>query len=101
LPVTRTAEKELRVAESRRERNKGTRTLSKSTVRKAEKLIFAGDMASAREAVVTAISTLDKAANKGVMHANKAARSKSRLMKKLNKAAEITGESKREERPSV
>jgi small subunit ribosomal protein S20 len=36
--------------------------------------------------VVTAISSLDKAAEKGVIHSNNAARRKSRLMKKLNKA---------------
>jgi small subunit ribosomal protein S20 len=89
LPVTRTAEKELRVAERRRERNKARRTLCKSTIKKAEKLLFSGEVASAKEAAVTAISALDKAVNKGVIHTNKAARSKSRLMKKINKAVEL------------
>jgi len=90
LPVTRTAEKELRVARRRSVGNKSTRTLCKSAIKKAEKEIFSGNVTSAGEAAVTAISTLDKAVNKGVIHANKAARSKSRLMKKLNKAKEIT-----------
>ena len=44
------------------------------------------EMDAAREAVVKAISALDKAARKGVIHPNKAARRKSRLMKKLNQA---------------
>jgi hypothetical protein len=39
-----------------------------------------------KEAVVTAISSLDKAAEKGIIHPNNAARRKSRLMKKLNEA---------------
>ena len=90
MPVTRTAEKELRAAGRRSVRNKSTRTLCKSDIKKAEKAIFSGDVASAREAAVAAISTLDKAANKGTIHANKAARSKSRLMKKLNKAEELS-----------
>ena len=40
----------------------------------------------AKEAVVVAISSLDKAAEKGIIHPNNAARRKSRLMKKLNEA---------------
>jgi small subunit ribosomal protein S20 len=90
LPVTRTAEKELRAAGRRSVRNKSTRTVCKSNVKKAEKLLFSGDVASAKKEADTAFSTLDKAANKGVIHANKAARTKSRLMKKLSKAEKIT-----------
>jgi small subunit ribosomal protein S20 len=100
LPVTRTAKKELRVAERRSVRNKSTRTLGKSNINKAEKLIFSGDVASASNAAVAAISTLDKTANKGVIHANKAARSKSRLMKKLNKAVELSSASPKSEKKS-
>jgi len=44
-------------------------------------------MEAAGEAVVAAVSVLDRAAKKGVIHPNKAARRKSRLMKKLNEAA--------------
>jgi len=47
-------------------------------------LIAAGDLEEAREAVHAAVSALDKAAQKGVIHKNKAARRKSRLMKQLN-----------------
>ncbi len=72
--------------EKRRIRNKSTRTLCKSTISKAEELIFAGDVEGARSAVVVAISTLDTAAEKGILHPNNAARRKSRLMKKLNDA---------------
>ena len=85
MPVTKTAIKEIRVAERRKKRNKAVRTKAKSEITKAEKLIFSGDEA-AKQAVVEAISSLDKAAEKVMIHRNNAARRKSRLMKKLNKA---------------
>lgn len=98
MPITKTAEKELRVAERRQVRNKGVRTVCKTAVKKTEKLLFSGDIKSAKEAAVTAASTLDKAAKKGVIHANKAARTKSRMMKKLNKAEKIVAEPKTEKK---
>ena len=86
MPVTKSAQKQARVAEGRRLRNKSTRTLCKTSITKAEKLIFSGELESAQAAVVAAITALDKAAKKGVIHPNNAARRKSRLMKKLNEA---------------
>ena len=86
MPVTKSAEKQMRVAERRRVRNKSIRSLCKTNITKAEKLILSGEGETAQKAVVTAISHLDKAAEKGVIHPNNAARRKSRLMKKLNKA---------------
>ena len=86
MPGSSSAQKQARVAERRRLRNKPIRTLCKTNITKAEKLIFSGELESAREAVVAAISSLDKAAEKGVIHANNAARRKSRLMSKLNEA---------------
>jgi len=86
LPVIKSAQKQVRVTEKRRLRNKSTRSLTKTNIIKAEKSIFSGQLKEAQEAVTTAISSLDKAAKKGVIHPNNAARRKSRLMKKLNKA---------------
>ena len=51
-------------------------------VRKAEDAIFSSQ--PSEEAIRLAMSTLDKAAVKGIIHKNNAARRKSRLMKKLN-----------------
>ena len=76
----------MRVAERRRVRNKPIRSLCKTNITKAEKLIFSGEIEAAQKAVITAISSLDRAAEKGVIHPNNAARRKSRLMKKLNQA---------------
>lgn len=76
----------MRVAERRRLRNKPIRSLCKTNITKAEKFIFSGELEAAQKAVVVAISSLDRAAEKGVIHANNAAQRKSRLMKKLNAA---------------
>ena len=58
----------------------------KTFIRKAERGITAATEDSTA-LVVQAISKLDKAASKGVLHPRNAARRKSRLMKKLNQAA--------------
>ena len=84
MPVTKSAEKRERVSERRRLGNKSIRSMCKTNITKAERLIFSGELESAQEAVVAAISSLDKAAEKGVIHPNNAARRKARLMKKLN-----------------
>ena len=86
MPVTKSAKEEMRKAERRRLRNKAYRSRCKTNLIKAEKLIASGDTEQAQPAVVAAISSLDKAAEKGIFHPNNAARRKSRLMKKLNKA---------------
>ncbi len=86
MPVTKSAEKQMRVAERRQLRNKSIRSQCKTSITKAEKLIFSGELESAQKAVLVAISSLDKAAEKGVIHPNNTARRKSRLMKKLNEA---------------
>lgn len=65
-------------------RNKPVRTALKTYVRSAIAQINTGNEDSAYS-VVRAISELDKAANKGIIHPNQAARRKSRLMAKLNK----------------
>ncbi len=74
------------MAETRRLRNKSVRSLCKTNITKAETLIFSGELELAKQAVVAAISSLDKAVEKGVIPPNNAARRKSRLMKKLNEA---------------
>ena len=86
MPNTRSARKQVRVSARKRLRNKSIQSLCKTNITKAERLIFSGELEAAQEAAVVAISSLDRAAEKGVIHANNAARRKSRLMKKLNEA---------------
>lgn len=94
MPVSKSVQKQVRVAERRRLRNKPIRGLTKTSITKAEKLIFSGELESAQKAVLVAISSLDKAAEKGVIHPNNAARHKSRLVKKLNDALALSSAEK-------
>jgi len=90
LPQSKSAQKEMRVSKKRQLRNKSTRSLCKTNITKAERFIFSGELELSRKAVLDAISSLDNAAEKGVIHSNNAARRKSRLMKKLNEAQTLS-----------
>jgi small subunit ribosomal protein S20 len=70
--------------EKRRQRNRVFSGRARTFVKKAQANITTGKVEDARQATREAISALDKAAEKGVIHKNNAARRKSRLMKHLN-----------------
>ena len=59
---------------------------TKTAIKQAAARIASGDLEAAREEVRAAISTLDTAVRKGVLHVNNAARRKSRLLLKYNAA---------------
>lgn len=82
---TKSAIKMIRVALKRRKRNQPVRTELKTLVKKARTDIDAGRVSEAQSDIREAVSALDKAANKKVIHKNAAARRKSRLMKRLAK----------------
>ncbi len=79
----KSAIKRNRQNEKRRIHNRVYRGSARTYVRKALDLIESGDVEASREATMTAVKALDKAAQKGIIHKNNAARRKSRLMKKL------------------
>lgn len=66
--------------------NTPLRSRARTEVRKARMLIEDNDLEGAAEAVKSAVVALDKAAQKGAIHANNASRRKSRIMKQLHKA---------------
>jgi small subunit ribosomal protein S20 len=68
--------------EARRVRNKAAKSEIKTRVKTAITATAAG-AENADEAIRTAVKRLDKAASKGIIHKNQAARRKSRLMKRL------------------
>ena len=70
--------------EKRRLRNRVFAGRARTFVRKARVEIEEGNVEEARKATLLAISQLDVAASKGVIHKNNAARRKSRLMKHLH-----------------
>ena len=69
------------------ERNKSIKSAVKTSIRKVEAAIEAKDKEAASAALLNAISTIDKAASKGVYHKNTAARKVSRLSKAVNTLA--------------
>lgn len=69
--------------EKRRLRNRVYRGTARIAVREARSAIESDNIEEAKTAVLDAISALDKAAEKGVIHKNNAARRKGRLMKHL------------------
>jgi small subunit ribosomal protein S20 len=86
LAKGKASQENVRLTEKRRLRNKSISTLCKTNIIKAEKFIFSGELDSAKAAVLAAVSSLDKAAERGVLHPNNVARRKARLMSKLNSA---------------
>ena len=80
------SEKSARVSERRRRMNAPLRSRAKTFVTKARRLILADDLEAAETAVKDAVVALDTAAQKGALHANNAARRKSRIMRQLHQA---------------
>lgn len=80
----KSAEKKIRVAERNRIRNKGYKTTFKNIFKKIEEFISSGNKDEASKALSHAQKSIDKAADIGAIHKNKAARKKSRLTKKIN-----------------
>jgi small subunit ribosomal protein S20 len=83
LANTKSAIKRNRQNEKRRVRNRVYRGNARTQVKKARLAIEAGNVEEARTATMEAVSALDKAAEKGILHKNNASRRKSRLMKAL------------------
>ena len=73
--------------EKKRVRNRVFRGKARTFVQKARTAMVSGSTETSQTAVAAAISILDRAAAKGVVHKNNAARRKSRLMKRLAKLA--------------
>ena len=80
------SEKSARVSQRRRANRGPLRSRAKTFVTKSRRLIAAGDLEGADQAVGDAVVALDKAAQKGAIHRNNAARRKSRIMRQLSDA---------------
>lgn len=78
------SEKSARSSERKRIRNRKIRSATRTQVGKAVNALREGEAQDAELLVVQAVRALDKAATKGIIHRNNAARRKSRLMSKLN-----------------
>ena len=80
------AKKTARAQERKRIINRTIRSRTRTAVKKAVAAIASGDADQATATVAAAVSTLDRAATKGIVHRNNASRRQSRLMKRLTAA---------------
>ena len=87
MPRERTAYKELRKAKKRHFKNISTKSDLRTSIKNFESLITAKKADEAKKALSALVSKLDKAASKGIIKNNTAARKISRLMKKLSPQA--------------
>ncbi|NLM96110.1 MAG: 30S ribosomal protein S20 [Halanaerobiaceae bacterium] len=87
MPVIKSAKKRVRISAKRTALNREWKDRLKSSIKKFERLVEEGNVAEAKEQLQETFKVIDKAANKGIIHKNNAARKKSRLSKMLNKTA--------------
>lgn len=84
---TAQAKKRAKQAEKSRIRNAGQRSNLRTFIKKVIVAVKEGDKEKAQAAFKTAQPIIDSAVNKGLIHKNKAARSKSRLVSKIKAIA--------------
>lgn len=84
MPNIKSAIKRVKTTEKRRFHNATLKSDLRTAVKKADLAILNNDKEAVKDLLLTATKKLDKAASKGIIHKNKAARQKSRLMKKAN-----------------
>ena len=77
------AKKRARQSEGRRRHNASLRSLVRTVIKKVDAAIASGDQTAAQKAYDIAIPVIDRMADKGIIHKNKAARHKSRLNTKV------------------
>ena len=83
----KSAKKRILVNRTKADRNKAIRSGVKTAMKKVFAAVDDNDKAAAQTALLEATATIDKAASKGVYHANNASRKVSRLAKAVNKMA--------------
>ena len=88
MPNIKSAKKRVLTSAKKKENNNVVETRTKTSIKKFVKEAEAGNKAAAKEKLDVAIKNIDKAASSGLIHKNKAARQKSRLMKMNNKIEE-------------
>ena len=83
----KSAKKRILVIDTKTKRNRAIKSAVKTSIKKVEAAIAAGDKTAAQEALRAATSTISKACSKGVYHKNNASRKIARLAAAVNKIA--------------
>ncbi len=84
MPNIKSAKKRVLVAEACRQRNASTKSYMKTSIKKFEQAVAGGNQNEIQTTLKEAVSTLDKTAQKGVIHKNTAARYKAQLQRIAN-----------------
>ena len=84
MPNIKSAIKRVKKSEDNRQQNHAVKSAMRTSIKTFNTKVEAGDVEGAKAAYLTAVKKVDKAANSGLIHKNKAAREKSSLSKKLN-----------------
>jgi small subunit ribosomal protein S20 len=87
MPNHKSAEKRMRQNEKRRVINRSNRTKVRTYIKKLRSALESGNQNEVKQMLPEAMSVIDKSVQKGVLHANAAARYKSRLTVKANQVA--------------
>ena len=88
MPNIKSAKKRVLVSQTKAAQNKAAKSALKTELKKFDAAVAEGNRSEADVAYKVAVKAVDKAAAKGLIHANKAARKKSQLTIKLNAIAE-------------
>ena len=86
MPNIKSAKKRVQVTEIKTMQNKSFRSAMKTSIKKYEAALAEGNKELASETYLKAVSMIDRAVNKGIIHKNNAARKKSKFTKRLNNA---------------
>ena len=86
MPNHKSSEKRVRQSEKRRVINRSHRTKVRTYIKKMRSALESGSQQDVEQILPQTISVIDKSVQKGVLHANAAARYKSRLTVKANQA---------------
>lgn len=88
---TKSSKKDIRRTAKKTLRNRETRSALKTHIKKSRVATTAGEAPTIQSALVNAVSALDKAAQRGIIHKNQAARRKSRIAKAAAAALKNAG----------
>ncbi len=83
----KSALKRVRQNEKRKEINRSNRSKLRTSIKKVRAAVTSNDKAVSSEQLLSTVSLIDKAVNKGIIHRNTAARHKSRLTRHVNALA--------------
>ena len=84
MPNIKSSSKRVLLSQKAAAKNRSSKSLIKTNMKKFDNAVDSGDREALEDAHRTAVKTIDRAATKGLIHKNKAARRKSQMARKIN-----------------